>query len=72
MTPHVVDRERRTSDYIGSRTHHRGFDRERQGDRSAENGDNRRPAPSQPVRKERSLSPYSRRLALTQSMNIVR
>jgi hypothetical protein len=72
MTPHIVDRERPRIDYIGNRAHDRAFDCERQGDRSPENGDTRRPAPSQPVRKERSLSPYSRRLALTQSMNIVR
>jgi len=70
MTPHIVDRERR--EYVGSSTDHRGFDRVGGGRRSAENGETRQPAPSHPVRKERSLSPYSRRLALTQSMNMVR
>jgi hypothetical protein len=72
MTPHVVDQERRRSDHIGSRMDRHGFDHGGKGDRSTHSGNAQQFAPSQPVRKERSLSPYSRRLALTQSMNMVR
>ena len=72
MTPHTVDKERRRSDHLGGRMDRHGFDRRGEGVRPTESGNIRQPAPSQPVRKERSLSPYSRRLALTQSMNMVR
>jgi hypothetical protein len=71
MTPHVVDREQRKRDQVGSRLDHRGLGR-REGGRSNGNSNPQRPPASHPVRKERSLSPYSRRLALTQSMNMVR
>jgi hypothetical protein len=72
MTPHVIDQEQRRSDHIGSRMDRHGFDRGGKGDTSRHSGNARQFASSQPVRKERSLSPYSRRLALTQSMNMVR
>jgi len=72
MTPHTIDQEPRRSDHIGSRMDRHGFDRGGKGDTSTHSGNAQQFAPSRPVRKERSLSPYSRRLALTQSMNMVR
>jgi len=72
MTPHIIDQEPRRSDHIDSRMDRHGFDRGGKGDTSTHSGNAQQFAPSRPVRKERSLSPYSRRLALTQSMNMVR
>ena len=70
MTSHALVRERRRSDHVGSRMDQRAFIL---GEGARSNDDNtRQPAPRERVRRERSLSPYSRRLALTQSMNMVR
>ena len=73
MTPQVLELERRRSDHMRSTKDDRGR-HERAGDENRlPRREQARPlAPSQPARKERSLSPYSRRLALTQSMNMVR
>jgi len=71
MTPQVVERDRRRSDHVRSNKEHRGFGgSDGDGKRPPQSGSARQPGPSQIMRKERSLSPYSRRLALTQSMNM--
>lgn len=72
MTPQAFEQHRRRSDHAPSSKEQRA--------RLGRGGDENRPprsgiarpsAGSQMARKERSLSPYSRRLALTQSMNMV-
>lgn len=72
MTPHLLDGERRRSDHGNMKKESRWPDHDADPGRSAGNGSVRQPDSSHTVRKERSLSPYSRRLALTQSMNMVR
>ena len=66
-----LDRRRDDEDLQGGARGSRGGGRERDGYRNRD-GDVREQRERPKQRKERSLSPYSRRLALTQAMNISR